>query len=212
LKHLKKIVQDNNPQQKMEKLRTPPNSSATLGSDAMIGNYSLPSGLRPEYHISSPKFIGIHPWSQTTRASFLPSQVPTEDFVGRKYRDRSTAKMLYTPGFDENGHHKRLGAFYTREKQQKQSLPMSFAPDSSVTRTSSTPVLSAVTRTTVFTEDDTDTNQFSIEPGSISKSEESLPFEIRTLKSGKTGLFSGNSQILPVEDSGTVSSWKWGLQ
>ena len=224
LKHLKKIVQDNVPHQKIEKLRMSPNYSstyrtpgrstlATLSSDAMIGNYFLPSGLRPEYHISSPEFIGIHPWSQTARASFLPSQLSTKDFVGRKYRDRSAAKMLYTPGFDDNGHQERLGAFYTRQRKQKPSFPMSFAPDSSVTRTSSTPVLSTVTRrTTVFTEDDTDSNQFSIEAGPILKSDESLPFEIRTLKSGKTGLFSGNSQILPVEDSGTVSSWKWGLQ
>ena len=36
--------------------------------------------------------------------------------------------------------------------------------------------------------------------------------EIRPLKSGKTGLFSGDDQILPVDDSRTIDSWKWGMQ
>ena len=36
--------------------------------------------------------------------------------------------------------------------------------------------------------------------------------ELRPLKSGKTGLFSGDDQILPVDDSRTIDSWKWGMQ
>ena len=32
------------------------------------------------------------------------------------------------------------------------------------------------------------------------------------LPSGKTGLFSGDDQILPVDDSRTIDSWKWGMQ
>ena len=36
--------------------------------------------------------------------------------------------------------------------------------------------------------------------------------EMRPLKSGKAGLFSGDDQILPVDDSRVIDSWKWGMQ
>jgi hypothetical protein len=172
-------------------------------------DFSIPSGLQPKYHISSPKFVGIHPWSKTTSASFIPHQIVHK--VNNNYSDQLPP---FTAGFANNVDN-RLGAFYTRRAQRNAT------GSSGKLRLVTTPIkFRNDTKRTTLSEDDntivTDRNasENSIVPTMNTNigSMETKTIEIRTLKSGKTGLFSGDDQILPVDDSRTIDSWKWGMQ
>eukprot|EP00943_MAST-04B_sp_MAST-4B-sp1_P000222 g222.t1 len=172
-------------------------------------DFSIPSGLQPKYHVSSPKFVGIHPWSKTTSASFIPHQIV------RKVNDNHNNQLPpFTAGFTNNVDN-RLGAFYTRRAQR--NVPGS----SGKLRLVTTPIkLNNDKKRTMLSDDDNELiNDSNVSLNAIEPtintsigSMETKTIEIRTLKSGKAGLFSGDDQILPVDDSRTIDSWKWGMQ
>ena len=177
-------------------------------------DFSLPSGLRPEYHISSPSFVGIHPWATTTSAAFLPSPINTMV----KKRERKTNGMLYTPGFQAESNEQRLGAFYTRSGRsrgwtRRVHTPITpSAPSAPVTPPfTAGPSSQHGIMTTVLTEDDSfDGSRGFFMDKTTHSNVIDIPLEIRRLKSGKTGLFDGDDQILPVQSS-DASSYKWGM-
>ena len=66
--------------------------------------------------------------------------------------------------------------------------------------------------TTVLTEDNSydGSRGFFMDNGVVRTDSIDIPLKIRQLKSGKTGLFSGEDQILPVQSS-DAASYKWGM-
>ena len=173
-------------------------------------DFSIPSGLQPKYHISSPKFVGIHPWSRTTNAAFLPEHINK-----RNQNNFSQQKPPFTAGFVNNSNN-RMGAFYTRRGQR--NIPGS---SRGKLRPVITPIKSAKGTTRTQISEDINNNMddgaflqntFVTSANTNIENMEMKAIELRPLKSGKTGLFSGDDQILPVDDSRTIDSWKWGLQ
>ena len=175
---------------------------STASNFSIAPNYSIPSGLQPQYHISSPKFRGIHPWSKTASAHFLPQYT-----AFKAQNDINKEQAPFTPGF-ANVRENRLGAFYTRRGRKKVPL--------GDTRPVITPI-KRVNRGPNLTEDEADkrvpsNTLFTTSVDANSNNIKINEIEMRTLKSGKAGLFSGDDQILPVDDSRVIDSWKWGMQ
>ena len=174
----------------------------TTSKFTIASNYSIPSGLQPQYHISSPKFRGIHPWSKTASAHFLPQYT-----ASKPHNDINKEEAPFTPGF-VNGRENRLGAFYTRRGRKKTPLGEMRPVITPIKRGNRGPTLTEdeadkkVPSNTLFTTS-VDANSNNIKVNEI---------EMRPLKSGKAGLFSGDDQILPIDDSRVIDSWKWGMQ